>query len=467
MGRAGSCFSGIGAPEIGMPQYDWVFHAEVEPFPCAVLAERFPGSVNLGDVLAADFIDRAKAFGPLDMMAGGPPCQAFSVAGLRNSMADPRGNLSLRWVQILHAIRPRNAITENVPGWLSTDDNAFGCFLAGLVGADTPLCSPLERGRWPGSGMVAGPLGRAAWRSFDAQYFGLAQRRERVFVVADFGEGADPAEILFERKGLCGNPPPRGEKGQGIAADLAPSLTASGRGVERTGESRGQDPVVAETVGTMVHQAHGGVDTQSALNGYILPVAHPLRAEGFDASEDGTGRGTPLVPVAFAHQQGGNKDLHMSEDMGLTVQKSQVQAVCFTAKDHGADASDISPTLRSGSHSGSHANGGVMPAVAFDLRGRVGGAQFEGPHETANIRAANGGSSRSYVAEQWAVRRLTPTECHRLQGYPDDWCRVTYRNKPAADGPIYKALGNSWAVIVGRWIGARIHSAQAALREAA
>lgn len=225
--KAATCFSGIGAPEVGQPGWDWVWHAEIEPFPSAVMAERHPGSVNLGDVLAPDFIDRAKAMGPLDVLAGGPPCQAFSVAGIRGGLADPRGNLTLRWVQILHAIQPRNAITENVPGWLSMPDNAFGCFLGALVGADDALCSPLD-GKWPGVGMVAGPRARASWRILDAQYFGVAQRRRRVFVVTDFGNGADPAEILFERIGDEGNIAPSRETGKDTTGTLAARTQGGG-----------------------------------------------------------------------------------------------------------------------------------------------------------------------------------------------------------------------------------------------
>lgn len=220
--RGATCFSGIGAPEVAMPHIDWIWHSEIEPFPCAVMAHRHPNNQNLGDILAPDFIDRAKALGPLDIMVGGPPCQAFSIAGLRQSLADPRGNLSLRWVQVLHAIRPSIAITENVPGWLSTADNAFGCFLAGIVGADAPLNSPLERGRWPNHGMVSGPLARAAWRVLDAQYvrtrafpWAVPQRRRRVFVVISFGtSGIDPASVLFDRESLRGNPAPRREAGE-------------------------------------------------------------------------------------------------------------------------------------------------------------------------------------------------------------------------------------------------------------
>lgn len=104
--------------------------------------------------------------------------------------------------------------------------------------------------------------------------------------------------------------------------------------------------------------------------------------------------------------------------------------------------------------------------VAFDMRGREGGAQFEGPHDTANIRAASGGSSRSYVAAS-AVRRLTPRECERLQGFPDDYTLVPHRGKPMADGPRYKALGNSMAVPVMRWIGERIAAVDALVSERA
>jgi DNA (cytosine-5)-methyltransferase 1 len=197
-------------------------------------------------------------------------------------------------------------------------------------------------------------------------------------------------------------------------------------------------------------------------------IAHSLRAEGFDASEDGTGRGTPLVPVAFAHQQGGNIDLHTSRDMALALQRSQTQAVCFTAKDHGGDASDISPTLRAGGHSGSHANAGVMPAVVMPLNTQIATRGNALGERTGFGIGADGdpgftlqaGHSHG-IATNSAVRRLTPRECERLQGFPDDYTLIPYRGKPAADGPRYKALGNSMAVPVMRWIGQRIAMVEA------
>ncbi|WP_235891502.1 DNA cytosine methyltransferase [Thalassobius litoralis] len=198
-------------------------------------------------------------------------------------------------------------------------------------------------------------------------------------------------------------------------------------------------------------------------------VAHGLRGEGFDASEDGTGRGAPLVPVAIQERAvSENPDTgpdgagFRQDGASYTLEaRSVAQAVAFDCKGTEVQfAQDGShPPLRSMGHLGSHQNAGGHAAVAFDLRGREGGAMPEGPHDTANIRAASGGSSRSYIAQPWAVRRLTPRECERLMGFPDDFTRIPYRGKPAdmcPDGPRYKALGNSWAVNCAEWIGERI-----------
>jgi DNA (cytosine-5)-methyltransferase 1 len=243
-----------------------------------------------------------------------------------------------------------------------------------------------------------------------------------VFVVADFGNGADPAKVLFEPKSLCRNPSTRRKKGEGIAA----AVTASAGGC--SGKDGIDGRLIAST-GDISHCLNAGGMGRQDYETETL-IAHALRGDGFDASEDCTGRGTPIVPVAFS------------------------------SKDHGADAAlDLSPTLRAMPHDGSHANGGGQIAVAFDLRGREGGAQFEGPHDTANIRAASGGSSRSYVAERWAVRRLTPLETERLQGLPDNWTAITRNGKSAADGPRYKAVGNGWAIPVVNWIGERLAAA--------
>ena len=410
MARFLSVCSGIEAASCAFAPLGWqaVGFAEIERFPSEVLAHHY-GSNMPGDPLATNGVPNFGDFttiplgpgsplGRVDLLCGGTPCQSFSTAGRRGSLADPRGNLSLAYVDLAHGLVQhhglRNALWENVPGVLNTPDNAFGCFLGGLVGAGDALRLPRGCARWPDEGMAAGPRARLAWRIFDAQYFGLAQRRRRVFVVADFGNGADPAAVLFERAGLRRNPPARGEAGEGTASDAGACAAIGG-------------PAGDEV--------------------YNL-IAHALRGEGFDASEGGTGRGTPIVPV-----------------MTFPARMSSTQT---------ASCCDVAPSLQAINQT----------AVAFDLRGRDGGAMPEGPHETANLRAASGGSSRSYVAQsdhaaRWAVRRLTPRECERLQGFADDYTAIPRGGKPASacpDGPRYKALGNSWAVPVVRWIGARI-----------
>jgi DNA (cytosine-5)-methyltransferase 1 len=299
---AASCFSGIGGAELALPEAQWLWSAEIEPFPCALLERRFDHP-NLGDITADDFIDRARAFGRLDLLCGGPPCQAFSIAGLRKGMLDPRGLLSLRFIQVAHELASTtglgNLLVENVPGWLSHPENAFGCFLGGLVGADDALPNP-EGGSWPRAGMVAGPRARAAWRVLDAQYAGLAQRRQRVFLVADFGDGADPAAVLFERQGLHGNPAPRRETGEGVAGTLS-ARTDGGGGLGTDFECCGG----LQPVGFGGGNTSGPVEVAACLTAkgrridfevetFVADTAHTLRAEGFDASEDGTGRGTPL-----------------------------------------------------------------------------------------------------------------------------------------------------------------------------
>jgi DNA (cytosine-5)-methyltransferase 1 len=437
-----SMFSGIEAASVAFSPLGWkaLAFAEIEKFPSAVLAHHYPDVLNVGDMTAHDW---SQYRGKVDIVCGGPPCQAFSVAGLRNSMADARGNLSLSYMRALHAIKPRNAIVENVPGWLNTPDNAFGCFLAGLVGADAPLVSSLKRGRWPDAGMVDGPEGRAAWRILDAQYFGLAQRRRRVIVVADFGIGADPAAVLFEPESLPRHSPPSREAGQKPAPTIS-ARTKDGGGLGTDFDLDGG--LVESTVAYGQNRQSGPVDTSHALNAHSGPHGrldfesetflvqsvtgdqrHAGILGGADASEDGTGRGTPIV--------------------------------CFSAKDYGADAQyDLSPTLRAGGHSKSHANAGVMPAVALNTR--------QDPiHDNDCAQPLGAKDNGNGVLVTSAVRRLTPVECERLQGFPDGYTDIPWRGKPTSpDGPRYKALGNSWAVPKFAWLGRRIAALMPALQ---
>jgi len=278
-------FSGILAPELAIPYVDWKWCAEIEPFPCEVIKQRRPELVNLGDVTAEDFIERAKTFGPLDVLVAGSACQSFSLAGLRKSLGDKRGILTLRLVEVVHAIKPKVLLFENVPGILSTPDNAFGCFLAGLVGFDEALIperfsarskrwrisrKPIHKRliagqwtvlkwgkekripKWTRAGVVSGPNGTATWRVLCAQWFGVAQRRERVFVVFCLGDSTASSQILLESEGGGRNPPSREKARQGFTEGVAASLGAGC--FQNTGHADWQD----DNCATTIRSASGG-----------------------------------------------------------------------------------------------------------------------------------------------------------------------------------------------------------------
>ena len=440
-----SVCSGIEAASVAWRPLGWecVGVAEIEKFPSAVLAHHYPNVPNFGDLTR--YQEWPDDLAP-DLIVGGTPCQSFSVAGLRQGMADPRGNLALVFLGLVDRYRPRWVLWENVPGVRSSAGGRdFGAFLGAL-----------------------GELGYGwAYRSLDAQYFGLAQRRERVFVVGCLGDWRAPAAVLLEPQSLCGDSAPRRASREDLATTLA-ARTRSGSGYGPDTET----PVIAFAPDVSpAMKARDSKGPSSDGDGDGLPlvamVAHSLRAEGFDASEDGTGRGTPLVPIAFS------------------------------AKDHGADAGEVSPTLRSMGHASSHPNGGGQVAVAFDTTQITSPKNYSNPQHgdpchplaaRAHVPAVafansagdtalgysvehvppitrRNGDPGNVVTATMAVRRLTPRECERLQGFPDDYTLIPYRNGVSADGPRYKALGNSMAVPVMRWIGRRIVAMDAILAE--
>lgn len=393
-----SVCSGIEAASVAWEPLGWqpVGFSEIETFPSAVLAHHWPDVPNLGDMTKHH--EWPNTLRP-DLIVGGTPCQAFSVAGLRKGLEDPRGNLTLVFLGILAQFRPRWVVWENVPGVLSDRTGAFGAFLGGL-----------------------GELGYGfAYRVLDAQHFGVPQRRRRVFVVGHLGDWRRAASVLFEPACLRGDHPPRREAGQ-----IAPTIPARSLGGGGLGTDFDCDGgLISPAVTSKWSKGSGGPAGDECQN----LVAHSLRGEGFDASEDGTGRGTPLVPVAFS------------------------------CKDHGADAGENAPTLRSMGHDGSHANGGGQLAIAFERRMvRTTGGQPQEELAHCLRSDTNTGDGAPCVATPAAVRRLTPRECERLQGFPDDHTLIPWRGKMAPDGPRYKALGNSMAVPVMRWIGQGIHT---------
>jgi len=423
----GSVCSGIEAASAAWHPLGWraAFVSEIEAFPSAVLAHHYPDVRNLGDMTKfQEWPDAA-----IDVLVGGTPCQSFSVAGLRKGLADPRGNLMLTYLAIAARYRPEWLVWENVPGVLSSNGGRdFASFLRGLA-----------------------ELGYGfAYRILDAQYFGVPQRRRRVFVVGCAGSWQRAAAVLFERHSLQGNSAPSREAREGFAGRTARSVAIRGR--DGTPQAELGDELANAIltpnggrggvgVGAILEQAPpvamclnaGAMGRQDAESETLIPiggcfdVAHALCADGFDASEDGTGRGTPLVAVAHC---------------------------------------DVMPTMMNGANTpaghnarSGHSKDSYIVPVAFAENSRAELRLCGGDGQTAAQLTTGGGKpgqGQPCIAASSAVRRLTPRECERLQGFADDYTLIQVRGKPAADGPRYKALGNSMAVPVMRWIGERI-----------
>lgn len=408
-----SVCSGIEAASLAWEPLGWepLAFSEIEPFPCKVLAHRWPTVPNLGDM--TQFLNWPMSIlAECDLIIGGCPCQAFSVAGQRLSLSDARGNLTLVYAQLINHIdeirrlygRPPIIIVyENVPGILSTKDNAFGCFLATLVGEEVPLEPP--GGRWTNSGYVFGPQRTACWRILDAQYFGVAQRRRRVFVVASAG-AVRVEQILFESEGVRRDTPPSRETGQEIAGTLGSRSTGGG--------FPGSDEAMSDYVQP--------VNTTGA--GFWREGFGTLRAREQESHEH-------LICMST-----GQAGAEIGIGVGTTLNCNHEAPIVTTQ--YGEVAG--SQTAR---HNSSPCADRGMNVVAFHAEAQP--DQMNSSNETTT-------SQHAAIAYGWQVRRLTPLECERLQGMADDHTLIP----GAKDGPRYKAIGNSMAVPVVKWLGQRI-----------
>ncbi|MDH2923973.1 cytosine methyltransferase [Nicoletella semolina] len=420
----GSICSGIEAVSVawkGIGKPAWF--SEIEPFPCAILAHHYPNIPNLGDMTALVPKILNREIPAPDVLVGGTPCQAFSVAGKRESLDDDRGNLTLTLIQILEAIdyvrlsdgkQPCILVWENVPGVLSTKDNAFGHFLAGLAQEYQPLQPPGNK--WTNAGYVHS-VRTISWRVLNAQYFGVAQRRKRVFLVAS-ARKRSVAQILIEQKSLRGNFGESNEKKEEFTTNSKTSVTCSRQVI-----CKGKE-----------HSVCFNIAPTMTASQYKEPqiIVH--------------GTQDPIVNTQIAHCLGRNNG---QENVLFEIKGSEAIRV---------SNSSISPTLKARMGTG----GGNVPCIA--LAGNIIGRKSE------NGGNGNGFDERgiSYtltatdvhaVCNEYTIRKLTPKECERLQGFPDDYTEIPYRNKPAEncpDSPRYKAIGNSMAVPVMQWIGERV-----------
>jgi DNA (cytosine-5)-methyltransferase 1 len=318
--KYGSVCSGVEAATVAWHSLGWQpqWFSEIEKFPSAVLKHHYPAVPNHGDMTKFKEWNDDR---PIDVLVGGTPCQSFSVAGLRKGLDDPRGNLMLTYLAIAERYAPKWIVWENVPGVLSSNRGRdFGTFLGAL-----------------------GQLGYGfAYRVLDAQYFGVAQRRKRVFVVGYLGDWRRAAAVLFERESLRGHPAP----------------------------SRKAREEIARTIKACAGSGGWSNSADHAAAGYMIPVAG-YTATSFGKYSEGVG----TVRAAGGDLGGGSETLHVSQ--------------CLT------------------------------------------------------------------------TRRLTPIECERLQGFPDNYTDIRLNDKQTPDGPRYKAMGNSMAVPVMNWIGKRIQEVEA------
>jgi DNA (cytosine-5)-methyltransferase 1 len=375
--KYGSVCSGVEAATVAWHPLGWKpqWFSEIEKFPSAVLAHHYPDVPNHGDMTKF----KEWPNDPIDLLVGGTPCQSFSVAGLRKGLDDPRGNLMLTYLAIAAQHRPRWLVWENVPGVLSSNRGRdFGTFIGAL-----------------------GEIGYGfAYRVLDAQYFGVAQRRRRVFVVGYLGDWRRAAAVLFERESLSGHPAPSRETREEVAgwpAQCASTLNAA----------------FGSKLGLEDQHINGGAPL-------FVPTTETL----------------PVTTGALCARTG----------QSISVQDvSQGHLIAF-------------PTEMSGTQSATTQN--LSPAIAYSIMPMNSGKDYKARiTDVAQPLMAGGpvgGNQGGDFIQQSAVRRLTPRECERLQGFPDDYTLIQYRNKDAAAGPRYKAMGNSMAVPVMQWIGKRI-----------
>jgi DNA (cytosine-5)-methyltransferase 1 len=407
-----SVCSGIEAATVAWHPLGWkaVAYSEIERFPSEVLAHHYPNTPNVGDM--TKFKEWTNV-SDVDLLVGGTPCQSFSVAGLRKGLDDPRGNLMLTYLAIARQYRPRWLVWENVPGVLSSNGGLdFASLLRGM-----------------------GELGYGfAYRILDAQYFGVAQRRRRVFVVGYLGDWRAAAAVLFERHSLSGHPAPCREKREGIANSTRtgaqgcshwdgdfphPTLNQSsncggvGSSNQEIFSQRGAylTPAMHSTVGALCADSHpGAYSGQDAYTGRLIPSpAFSLQGSG-ETSQSANGNG-------------------WNEEVSFTLNRLDVHGVVQLVYEmHGQDSRvrDLGDTC-----------------------------------STVTSKWGTGGGNVPVTMQTMAVRRLTCVECERLQGFPDNYTDIKNKNKQTPDGPRYKALGNSMAVPVMRWIGERIQKVEA------
>jgi DNA (cytosine-5)-methyltransferase 1 len=419
-----SVCAGIEAATQGWHHLGWepVAFSEIEPFPSAVLKHHYPNVPNWGDMTQFKTWPDAT----IDILVGGTPCQSFSVAGLRKGLEDPRGNLMLTFLGIADRYRPRYIVWENVPGVLSSNAGRdFGSFLGAL-----------------------GELGYGwAYRVLDAQWFGVAQRRRRVFVVGCLGDQRSAAAVLFERESVQRNPAPSREARQGAAAGFVGSVAGSLDTECGGGKLTHQSVANGHLIGTITARMFNALGARDVEEGALLPVAQPV---AFRDTAD-------YLTAAYGTKWNGNASadngsLFAAQPVGFDVYNQQETGEVSKVVASRSDADTASIVFQPVTTSNDQ-------VLAFDTTQLTSPSNYSSPKPGDPCHPLAAGAHIPAVSTSMQVRRLTPVECERLQGFPDNFTRIPWKKKPAEDcpdGPRYKALGNSMAVPCMKWIGERI-----------
>jgi DNA (cytosine-5)-methyltransferase 1 len=451
-----SVCSGIEAATVAWHPLGWeaAAYSEIEKFPSQVLAHHYPNTPNVGDM--TKFKEWTNV-SDVDVLVGGTPCQSFSVAGLRKGLDDPRGNLMLTYLAIAAKYRPKWLVWENVPGVLSSNGGLdFASLLRGM-----------------------GELGYGfAYRVLDAQYFGVAQRRRRVFVVGYAGNWRPAAAVLFERHSMCGYPAPSREKGKGAAASTRASAANSSwpaeisstldttfgtkQGLEDQHVNAGCPMFVPSTIQTL-RTRRPGEGGMSADHEHLVPVISPSlnTCSGSHHAPD-----TKAYVVQPAYGIPSNWIGRKPENGGNATEPMHDIAPCLTKADqHGV----AQPITFSGQMSNPQTDVDIMQTLqaknpmAVCLGGQHPNAGIGIDQSPTLTNAMGAGGGHIPITNAMQVRRLSPKECERLQGFPDNYTDIKLKGKPTPDGPRYKALGNSMAVPVMAWIGKRIQEVESLL----
>jgi len=427
-----SVCSGIEAATVAWHHMGWkpLGFSEIEKFPSQVLKHHYPNTPNFGDMTK---YKEWSIHEPVNLLVGGTPCQAFSVAGLRQGIADPRGNLALTYVGLLDHFKPKWFVWENVPGVLSSNKGAdFSAFLSAVV-----QC---------GYGF--------AYRVLDAQYFGVPQRRRRVYVVGCSGGWEHSAKVLFERESLFRDIKKGRKKGE-----VTPTLSASGTGTSRVGFNCEDEWFIPTTVGTLDTECGGQRRAhQSVMSGHFIPTfwngtqtADTLTCTSDDQRMPDKNRFQAIIAFepGIAKREGNPSRFVANISPTLRAEMGDNQVAIAIQDTFGRDKAQNGKGWSEGASYTLDATG-LQGVVAPTLTTNNSSRSPQSSEVTQQINAV--------YQSSMAVRRLTPTECERLQGFPDGYTDIMPNGKQTPDGPRYKALGNSMAVPVMKWIGERINN---------